>query len=354
MTLFCVARISSAAAVEVAPAVAGAVEARAAPASSTSSSQRSVYQSASARSRSRRGTRPAAALRARLRASGVGSRRVTAGSRASVGSSPDRSRTSASERPRLLVGLARARSAWTWVRTRSSLARSSRGGPDLARDHQLGPPEEVLVVRAAGGAVGEDERGLAAAAGAAGALGVVGRRRRHVAHVDDVELGDVDAELHRRRAEQDRQARRRGRRSSRSSRSLGGTWAVCSRGVDALAVGGDLAVEARRRTGWCAGPRSGARSGRGSGRGTRRVPSPATPAHRRRGELVAGHGARLPRLRRPRATRPATRSSSQQLADDQLACRRRVRRWPVSASTSGRAQVLAEAAERARGRRCRA
>jgi hypothetical protein len=62
-----------------------------------------------------------------------------------------------------------------------------------------------VVVRAARGAVGEDEGGLTAAARPAAALGVVRRGRRDVAHVDDVELGDVDAELHGRGTEQERQ-----------------------------------------------------------------------------------------------------------------------------------------------------
>ena len=102
--------------------------------------------------------------------------------------------------------------------TRSSLARSSRGGVTAPATMSCGA-EEVLVVRAAGRAVGEHERGLPAAAGAAAALRVVRRRGRDVAHVDDVELGDVDAELHRRRAEQDRQLRAFGTRRSRSSRT---------------------------------------------------------------------------------------------------------------------------------------
>ena len=76
---------------------------------------------------------------------------------------------------------------------------------DGTGDHLARLAEEVLVVRAAPRAVGEDQRRLAAAAGPAAALGVVGRRRRHVAQVDDVELGDVDAELHGRRAEEQRQ-----------------------------------------------------------------------------------------------------------------------------------------------------
>ena len=64
---------------------------------------------------------------------------------------------------------------------------------------------EVLVVGAAPGAVGEDESGLPPAPGASAALRVVGRSGRNVAQVDEVELGDVDAELHGRGAEQERQ-----------------------------------------------------------------------------------------------------------------------------------------------------
>ena len=78
---------------------------------------------------------------------------------------------------------------------------------DLAGDHPLRAAEEVLVVAVAARAERVDQRGLAAAAGAAGALRVVRRRRRDVAQVDDVQRRDVDAELHRRRAEQHRAAR---------------------------------------------------------------------------------------------------------------------------------------------------
>lgn len=52
----------------------------------------------------------------------------------------------------------------------------------------------------AGGAVGGDEGGLAAAPGTAAALGVIGRGGRHVTHHDGVERGDVDAQFHRRGA----------------------------------------------------------------------------------------------------------------------------------------------------------
>src|SRR5262245_4745986 len=77
-------------------------------------------------------------------------------------------------------------------------------GRDLAGHHPLGPPEEVLVVRAPRRAIGDDERRLAATAGAATPLRVVRWRGRHVAQVDDVEAGDIDAQLHRRRAIEDR------------------------------------------------------------------------------------------------------------------------------------------------------
>ena len=67
-----------------------------------------------------------------------------------------------------------------------------------ARDHLAGLAEEILVVRAASGTVGEDQRRLPAATGPAAALRIVGRGRRDVAQVDEVQLGDVHAQLHRR------------------------------------------------------------------------------------------------------------------------------------------------------------
>ena len=54
-------------------------------------------------------------------------------------------------------------------------------------------------------AIGDDERRLPRTPGATGTLGVVRRRRRHVAHPDSVQVGDVDTQLHGRRAEQQRQ-----------------------------------------------------------------------------------------------------------------------------------------------------
>ena len=75
----------------------------------------------------------------------------------------------------------------------------------LAVDHRLGVAEEVLVVGALRRRVRDDQGGLTAAARASAALGVVRRRGRHVAHVDRVQCRDVDAELHRRGAKEDRQ-----------------------------------------------------------------------------------------------------------------------------------------------------
>ena len=72
-------------------------------------------------------------------------------------------------------------------------------------DHPDGLAVEVLIVRAAPRAVGEDQRRLPAATGAPAALSVVGRRGRDVAQVDEVQLLDVDAQFHRRRAEQQRE-----------------------------------------------------------------------------------------------------------------------------------------------------
>ena len=62
----------------------------------------------------------------------------------------------------------------------------------------------ILVVRTAAGAIGVHQRGLAAPAGASAALRVVRGRRRNVPQIHHVELRDVDAEFHRRRAEQER------------------------------------------------------------------------------------------------------------------------------------------------------
>ena len=75
----------------------------------------------------------------------------------------------------------------------------------LSVDHCLGIAEEVLVVGALRRRVRDDQGGLSAAARASAALGVVRRRRRHVAHVNRVQCRDVDAEFHRRGAEEHRQ-----------------------------------------------------------------------------------------------------------------------------------------------------
>ena len=78
-------------------------------------------------------------------------------------------------------------------------------GLHLPGDHQVGAVEVVGVVGVAAGAVRDDDRLLPGAARAPGALGVVRGGRGHVAHRHCVEAGDVDAELHRRRAEQQRE-----------------------------------------------------------------------------------------------------------------------------------------------------
>ena len=76
------------------------------------------------------------------------------------------------------------------------------GGIDGTGDHARRVGEEVLVMRRLRGAVGNDQRGLAATPSPPAALGVVRGRRRHVAHVDRIQRRDVDAKLHGRRAEQ--------------------------------------------------------------------------------------------------------------------------------------------------------
>ena len=76
---------------------------------------------------------------------------------------------------------------------------------DDAADHLLRFGEVVLVVRALRRAVGDHQGGLTGTAGSSGTLGIVGRRRRHVSQIDRVQRRDVDAQLHRRRAEECRQ-----------------------------------------------------------------------------------------------------------------------------------------------------
>ena len=74
---------------------------------------------------------------------------------------------------------------------------------DCSGNHQLLTAEEILVMRIPRGAVGQDKSRLARSTGSATPLGIVRRGRRHVPHVDHVELADVDAELHGRRAIKD-------------------------------------------------------------------------------------------------------------------------------------------------------
>lgn len=81
------------------------------------------------------------------------------------------------------------------------------GRDDRASNHPIGVFEVILIVRAATGAVGINQRGLSTTTGAATALRVVGRGRRDVAKIDDVKLGDVHAEFHRWGTEQQRQFR---------------------------------------------------------------------------------------------------------------------------------------------------
>src|SRR5262249_18745034 len=138
------------------------------------------------------------------------------------------------------------------------------------------------------------ERGLPRATGAATALSVVGRRWRDVPHVDHVELGDVDTELHRRRAEENGKLR-------------------CTEAVLALLplvgwyLSGVLArLDPLPTRGHAAGDvdevRVRARPvGRGRGHTNRVVvgagPVARPPAHRRRRKLVARHVLSVGRLR---------------------------------------------------------
>ena len=71
--------------------------------------------------------------------------------------------------------------AWTWRADQVFVGQVEPRRDDRAGDHVARAAEPVAVVGVAGGAVGQDQRLLAAATGAAGALGVVGRGRRDVA-----------------------------------------------------------------------------------------------------------------------------------------------------------------------------
>lgn len=65
--------------------------------------------------------------------------------------------------------------------------------------------EVILIMWAPSGAVGIDEGRLSTASGPATALRVIGRGGRNVAEIDEIQLGDVHAQFHRWRAEQQRQ-----------------------------------------------------------------------------------------------------------------------------------------------------
>lgn len=74
-------------------------------------------------------------------------------------------------------------------------------------DHLMRSPEEILIVGAVVGAIREDDRGLPAATRTPAALRVVGWCGWHIAEIHRIELSDVYAELHRRRAIEDRELR---------------------------------------------------------------------------------------------------------------------------------------------------
>ena len=77
------------------------------------------------------------------------------------------------------------------------------GGGDGSGDHERGDAEEMLVVRAALGAVGDDQSRLPGTSGAAATLGVVGWGRWNVAHGHGVQLGDIHSQFHGGRAIKD-------------------------------------------------------------------------------------------------------------------------------------------------------
>src|SRR6266571_2084759 len=70
-----------------------------------------------------------------------------------------------------------------------------------ARDHILAPFEEVLIVAVQCPAVREDQTRLALTPSSAAALHVVRGRRRNIPKVYEIEVCDIDTQLHRRRAD---------------------------------------------------------------------------------------------------------------------------------------------------------
>ena len=68
--------------------------------------------------------------------------------------------------------------------------------PHTPRDHIRATAEEILVVTVERSTIGEDQARLSLAPSAAAALGVIGRGRGDVAQVNQVEVGDVHAQLH--------------------------------------------------------------------------------------------------------------------------------------------------------------
>src|SRR5581483_8233552 len=79
------------------------------------------------------------------------------------------------------------------------------GRPNNSADHLFRRTEIVLVMRTLSSAIRNDKRGLTRAPSPTGALCVICRRWRHVAHIHRIERGNIDAKLHRRRAEQGRE-----------------------------------------------------------------------------------------------------------------------------------------------------
>ena len=340
MTLFCVARISSAARYRSRQR-SQARSNRSGAWASVSSSQGPCTSRRRPGGRPTRGTRtPPPSRRAsrrrggshpdlweqrkrRLLAGYVEQVRERAAERLVDGAQPDRVDVAADE---VLVGELEARRA------------------DLPRDHAVGPAEEVRVVRRPGRAVREHQRRLARAPGAAGPLGVVGGRRRHVAEPDDVELADVDAELHRGRAVQDGQAGLAERLLALLALGRRHLRRVLL-GADPDPVAGDLAVEADEVV-------VDAEALLGRARDPDRVverrgPRARVPAHGRRSELVPGDGAGL--LGRVNDEEQARDLEDlAELADDDLALvgreplpgvRERARARDELAQTAERAQV---------------
>ena len=94
-----------------------------------------------------------------------------------------------------------------------------------SRNHQFWPPEEVLIVWTSFTTESNHEGRLASPSSAATPLSIVCWSRRHISHMDDIQVANIDAQLHCGRTKQGRKVPFLNF-SSLASRRSGGIWPV--------------------------------------------------------------------------------------------------------------------------------